>query len=246
MQRDAEMVSSLPRLVVFSSIALLGIMYVLPLPLLPQPFNVWYHQYPRLFPLSHPCIPDRHLHLRPSSPPTPPTPPMPEPEHQHPQRTDQPQKSINQIHPNRMFHPNNSAIPLRVRLNIHIAKQSKERDPEDEQDGIECPCEGDARGEGDDVEQGQDGGEGGDYFCEDPFPITVLVLLIRLMQIHAIETADSEREDDLYEAEDGVRDVGESHFGALKDTHFDCCLCYLNFVIIVVCIVWYRKCWWEL
>jgi hypothetical protein len=43
------------------------------------------------------------------------------------------------------------------------------------------------------------------------------------MQIHAIEATDSEREDDLYEAEDGVRDVGEGHFGALKDTHFAVC-----------------------
>jgi hypothetical protein len=132
----------------------------------PPSFKVRHHQYPPLSP-PHPYISDMHLHLRPSSPPTPPTPPMPEPKHQHPQRTNQPQESINQIHPNRMLHPRNPAIPLRVRLDIHIAKQSKERDPEDEQDRVERPGEWDARGEGDEVEQGQDGGEGGDYFGED-------------------------------------------------------------------------------
>jgi hypothetical protein len=47
------------------------------------------------------------------------------------------------------------------------------------------------------------------------------VLFIRFVQIHAIETADREREDDLDDAEDGVRDVREGHFDAVKDTHLD-------------------------
>jgi hypothetical protein len=38
----------------------------------------------------------------------------------------------------------------------------------------------------------------------NPFSIAVLVLLVRAIQIHAIESADGEREDDLDEAEDGV------------------------------------------
>jgi hypothetical protein len=65
----------------------------------------------------------------------------------------------------------------------------------------------------------------------NPFPITVLVLLIRFMQVHAIETADRESHDDLDEAEDGVRDVGEGHFGAVEETHFVC----LSFCFSFLC-----------
>jgi hypothetical protein len=48
------------------------------------------------------------------------------------------------------------------------------------------------------------------------------VLLVCFIQIHAIQAADREREYDLYEAVDGVRDVGDGHFGALEDAHFVC------------------------
>lgn len=48
------------------------------------------------------------------------------------------------------------------------------------------------------------------------------MLPVRGVQIHAIETADCEREDELEEAEDGVGDVGEGHFEAFEETHGDC------------------------
>jgi len=56
----------------------------------------------------------------------------------------------------------------------------------------------------------------------NPFPVAVFVLLVRFVQIHAVETADCEGHDYLHEAEDGVRDVGEGHFDAVEDTHFGC------------------------
>jgi hypothetical protein len=99
------------------------------------------------------------------------------------------------------------------------------------------------RDEGDQVEERGESGEGGCYFCVDlytisiskllgkrvgkgkyPFPIAVFMLLVRSMQIHAIKSADREREDELYEAEDGVRDVGDGHFEAFEDAHFGCLL----------------------
>jgi hypothetical protein len=46
------------------------------------------------------------------------------------------------------------------------------------------------------------------------------MLLIRSMQINTIEAADRECEDELDEAEDGVRDVGEGHFEAFEEAHF--------------------------
>jgi len=56
----------------------------------------------------------------------------------------------------------------------------------------------------------------------NPFPITILMLLIRSVQIDAIEAADGEREHELDEAEDGVRDVGEGHFEAFEESHVCC------------------------
>ena len=47
-----------------------------------------------------------------------------------------------------------------------------------------------------------------------PFSIAVFVLAVCLVQIHAVETADCEGEDELDEAEDGMRDVPEGQFAA--------------------------------
>lgn len=108
------------------------------------------------------------LNLRPSRPPAPII-PMSNPEYQHAHRRDQPKQRIHQIHPNRILHALNPRIALRPLLDIHIAKQAEERDPQDEQDRVADPGEGDAGGEGDEVQQGEEGGEGGGYFCVDRF-----------------------------------------------------------------------------
>jgi hypothetical protein len=137
-----------------SSSMLLGIMFVPPLPL-PYHHSSFVLKTP-LHSEEPPCsfMACKCLHLRPSSPPRPPTSPMSEPEHQHPNCTNQPKNRIHQIYPDRMLHPNYPGIPLRVGLDIHIPKQAKERDPQDEEHEVGCPGEGDARGEGDEVEQG--------------------------------------------------------------------------------------------
>jgi hypothetical protein len=56
-----------------------------------------------------------------------------------------------------------------------------------------------------------------------PFPFTVLMLLMCSAQICAIEPDNRDCEDYLYDAEDGVRDVGEGHFAATHDAHFGSC-----------------------
>jgi len=77
-----------------------------------------------------------------------------------------------------MFHSDDSAIALRVGMNVHVPKETKERDPEDEEDQIPDEGERDARRERDEVEDGRNSREGGHYFCVDPFSIAVLVLLV--------------------------------------------------------------------
>jgi hypothetical protein len=92
---------------------------------------------------------------------------MPNPKNQHANRTNQPKQRIHKINPHRILHPLHARIALCPLLDIHIAKQAEERDPEDEEDRIGDPGEGDAAEEGDQVEEGEEGGEGGGYFCED-------------------------------------------------------------------------------
>jgi hypothetical protein len=65
-----------------------------------------------------------------------------------------------------------------------------------------------------------EGGLGEKWRETNPFPVRVLVLLVGFVQIHAVETADGECHDYLDEAEDGMQDVGEGHFGAVEDAHF--------------------------
>ena len=70
------------------------------------------------------------------------TPPLPHREKQHHShhRRNQPQQHINQIHPNRMFHPGDVPIPLRIRMNIHLREYPKHRRPQNEQDSIPRTC----------------------------------------------------------------------------------------------------------
>ena len=75
------------------------------------------------------------------------------------------------------------------------------------------------------------GGEG----KTNPFPVAVFVLLVRFVEIHAVQTADCECHDYLHEAEDGVRNVGEGHLDAVEDTHFVCLCSYA----VMFCIVLY-------
>ena len=58
-----------------------------------------------------------------------------------------------------------------------------------------------------------------------PFPIAVLVLFIRLVEIDAIQSADCQRQDELNESEDRVRDVANAHFDAVEDAHLVLLLC---------------------
>lgn len=89
------------------------------------------------------------------------------PINRHTGRTNQPKQRICQIYPHRMLHPNNPRVTLRIRLDVERAKETKEADPEDEYDSVPNEGEGDARGEGDNVEESCEGCQGGGYFCVD-------------------------------------------------------------------------------
>ena len=66
------------------------------------------------------------------------------------------------------------------------------------------------------------------------------MLAIRFVEIYAVQTADCEGQDELYEAEDGMRDVPKGHFAASYDTHVVCivgdrisgfCVCRVDILV---------------
>ena len=142
---------------------------------------------------------------------------MLDPINQHTASRDEPEKGIHQINPNGILHPSN-AIVIIASTDIHLAKDTKEGDPQDEEDQVPGEEQGDARDEGDEVECCGHGGEGCSHFCVDlglrisilrwkgegkayPFSVAVLVLAVCFVQIDAVKTADCEGEDELDEAE---------------------------------------------
>jgi hypothetical protein len=131
--------------------------------------------------------------------------PVLDPEHRHTNSTDQPEQSIGQINPHGILHPLYTCISLRMLLDVQIAKYAKQGDPEDEEDTVPCESERDPRHEGNHVEDGGDSREGAGNYCVDldatneksldcvgrrrathPFPIAVLMLFVRPVDICAI------------------------------------------------------------
>ena len=104
-----------------------------------------------------------------------------------------------------MFHPNNPAIPLRIRMNIHLPKHPKHRRPQNEKYPI--PRTGPPEFYfGKHVDYACESGEGTDDFGIDPFGVGVFVGFARGVEVLAVETEDGEGEDELDEAEDEVED----------------------------------------
>jgi hypothetical protein len=88
------------------------------------------------------------------------------PVNKHATSRDQPKKRIRQIDPNGILHSADSIVVIAC-ADVHLAEDTEEGDPKDEEDGVPNEEEWDARGKGDDVECCRDGGQGGCYFCED-------------------------------------------------------------------------------
>jgi len=76
---------------------------------------------------------------------------MLEPIDHHAHRTDQPQKCVDQIYPYCVLHSLDPIVTLGVLLDIHAAEQSKQSNPQNEQDQVPDEKERDPDGERDDV-----------------------------------------------------------------------------------------------
>ena len=80
-----------------------------------------------------------------------------EPQHRHANSANEPKQRVYQIHPDCVLHPLDAIVSLGILLDVHVAKEAEERDPEDEEYCVPNEEEGDARDEGDHVDQRRDG-----------------------------------------------------------------------------------------
>lgn len=123
-----------------------------------------------------------------------------EPYHGRINRRDEPEKHVHQINPNSVLHANlRSLLRRRVCRNEDLAKDAKERGPEDEEHPV--PAEGPVGlEEGQAVDEDGEGAEAADDFSVDPFAVGVAAFFVRRVQVDGVQAADGYGEDELEEA----------------------------------------------
>lgn len=58
-------------------------------------------------------------------------------------------------------------------MDVHLAKDAEQGDPEDEENEVPCPDEPEAHNEGDEIEDGGEGGQRADDLGVHPFGVDV-------------------------------------------------------------------------
>lgn len=142
-------------------------------------------------------------------------PPIPKGRHSQ----EQPQQRDDQVNPYCVLHALHAAVALWVFVDVHLAKNTEQRNGQDEQHQVPYPDEREADDEGHEVEHGRDGSQRAHYDREYPFRILVDAMLASVGEILAIEAADGEAQGELDEVEEGEGDVRD---GEAEDVgHFD-------------------------
>lgn len=100
----------------------------------------------------------------------------------------EPQQHVGEVDPNGVLHALDVAVTLGVLLDVHVAEQAEEGDPEDEDDEAPGGDRGEAQDEGHRVEDGRQGGEGADHFGVD---LGIALLVGRLIHrcMHGLKCA---------------------------------------------------------
>lgn len=106
-------------------------------------------------------------------------------------------------------------------MDVHVAKDTEQGDPQDEEDQVPCPHEPEAQDEGHQVQDGREGGETTHYLSVNPFRVLIFAFLGGAVQVDAVEPADGDGEGELYDVDGGEDHIGDGH---TKETHLDCLL----------------------
>lgn len=142
--------------------------------------------------------------------------PVPVPVSQRAEERDEPQQRAGEIHPDSVLHAPHAAVALGILLDVHLAEDAEQGDPQDEEDQVPGPDEPEAQDEGDQVQDGREGGQAADDLGVDPFRVLVLALLGGAVQVDAVEPADGDGEGELHDVDGGEDHVGDGH---AEDTH---------------------------
>lgn len=110
-------------------------------------------------------------------------------------------------------------------MHVHVAKDAKQGDPQDEKDQVPSPDEPEPQNKRDQVEYGCECGQAADNLGVHPFRVLVFALLGGAMQVDAVEPADGDGEGKLHDVNGGEDHVG---YGHAKETH-------LEVMIVEVC-----------
>lgn len=80
---------------------------------------------------------------------------------------DEPEQRVGEVYPHGPLHALDTAVALRVLVDEQLAERAKQRDPQNEDDDVPDPDDGEAQDEGDQVEQGGRRRERADDLSED-------------------------------------------------------------------------------
>ena len=131
-----------------------------------------------------------------------PPPTIPEPNNRRINGRDQPQQHTSQIHPHSMLHADLPALlRRRLRANKNTPEEPKQRRPQHKQHPVpaERPVGFEERQA---VDEDRESGQPAHHFGEDPFAVGVFAGCVGGVQVHAVQAADGQGEDELEEAED--------------------------------------------
>lgn len=123
---------------------------------------------------------------------------------------EEPQDGVGEVDPDGVLHALDAAVALGILIDVHLAEDAEQRDPQDEEHQVPRPHEPEAQDEGHQVQHGCKGGQAADHLCVDPFAVDVCALLVGAAQVDTVERADGDGEGELHDVDGGEDDVGET------------------------------------
>lgn len=122
---------------------------------------------------------------------------------------EEPQDGVGEVDPDGVLHALDAAVALGVLIDVHLAEDAEQRDPQDEEHQVPRPHEPEAQDEGYQVQHSREGGQAADHLCVDPFAVDICALLVGAAQVDAVQRADGDSEGELQNVDGGEDDVGE-------------------------------------
>lgn len=127
-----------------------------------------------------------------------------------PDKGKEPQNGVGEVDPDCILHPLDPTVALSILIDVHLAEDSKQRNPQNKQDQIPCPHEPKAQDERHQIQQGRDGRQGADNLGVDPFAVNVCAMLPRAAQVDSVQSANGNTECELDDVNGGEDEVGET------------------------------------